>query len=60
MIVQLGEGKEVVVSGDLGKPFIKIHAFGGSLGVELTKEQAIAVSKALWYAAKRDGGEHGR
>jgi hypothetical protein len=53
MIVQLDKGRQIVVSGDLDKPYIRIRAYGGSLGVEMTKEQAIAVSKAIWYAAKR-------
>lgn len=53
MIVQLDKGRQIVVSGGLDKLYIRIHACGGSLGVEMTKEQAIAVSRALWYAARR-------
>lgn len=50
-IIAISPGREIVVSSDLGITRISIWANGGNLGVEISPEAAIKLSRALWYAA---------
>jgi hypothetical protein len=52
-MTDLGNGRQVIVSSDLGKIRISLWANRGSLGTELTPEQAMQVAGDLIYAARK-------
>jgi hypothetical protein len=54
MTIDLGEGKQIVLSADLGRLWTQIFANRGSLGVELTPEQAMEYGLALWLMGRRE------
>jgi hypothetical protein len=52
-MIDLGDNKQVIVTSDERKPdtvYFKLWAFGGGLGVELTKKQAIQLRALLLRA----------
>jgi hypothetical protein len=53
MTVELPDGKQIVVNSDLGQVRVSLWANRGCLGVTLTPEEAVQVSRALWYAAQK-------
>jgi hypothetical protein len=50
MTINIAGGKQVCVSSDLGKIRMSLWANRGSLGLELTKQEAIALRAALFRA----------
>lgn len=44
----LGDGKQVVIGG-----YLKLWAFGGSLGICLTPDQEEEIGLALWHSGRR-------
>jgi hypothetical protein len=53
MTVDLDNGKQVVVNRDLGKLWLQLFSNRGSLGVELTPEQAEEIGLILWQMGRR-------
>lgn len=55
MILELSDGKQIVLTADSRTEgiWLQLQANRGSLGVELTKDEAIELSKRLWYEAKK-------
>jgi hypothetical protein len=53
MTVDLDNGKQAVVNRDLGKLWLQLFANRGSLGVELTPEQAEEIGLILWQMGRR-------
>jgi hypothetical protein len=54
-VIPLGDGKEIVVSHDLGKTRISIWANRGELGVEIDRKSAIRLRAALFAAVSGEG-----
>ena len=51
-MIDVGNGKQIIVSGDRGI-HLKIWAYGGSLGLDLTPEVAMQVAGDLIYAVRK-------
>jgi hypothetical protein len=53
MILDLGDGKQIVANADLGKLWLQVCANRGSLGVELTPDQAMEAGLTLFHLGRR-------
>jgi hypothetical protein len=52
-VIELGEGKQIVGSSDQGVIWTQLFANKGSLGVQLTPEQAMEYGLWLWQSGRR-------
>lgn len=51
-LIPIGD-KSINISSDMGKLWLQIFANRGSLGIELTPEQAKQIASELFYRARR-------
>ena len=52
-VVQLPDGKQIYVNGDLGTVLLQISAFKGSLGIQISPNDALEVAALLIVAARK-------
>jgi hypothetical protein len=54
-IIHLEDGKQITVGSDPRSPQVRLSIWAnrGSLGLEMSQDQAIELSLALWRLAKR-------
>ena len=53
MKFDLGNGKSVMFTADLDKPYLQIFADRSSKGVEFTLDQAEELGLAMWLEARK-------
>ena len=52
-IIQTSEGKQVVLSSDLGSIWLKLYADKGLKGIGLTPDQAEEIGLTLWQMGRK-------
>jgi hypothetical protein len=56
VILDLPDGKQIIISSDLGKIHLSLWAYRGSMGIELTPDQAKELGLVLFRMGRGKRG----